>query len=502
MASAPVYRTDDIRRIEAAAFARTPPEPLMERAGLAAAECLRERLGGGQRVLLLAGPGNNGGDAFVAARHLRQWWVDTQVVFTGTPERLPSDAKLAFDAWQAAGGTVMADWPADFRPDVVADGLFGIGLRRPLDDRHADLVARLAASGAEVVALDVPSGLHADTGQALGPTVRADLTLTFLALKPGLLTLDGPDHCGEIRVAPLGLNAEALVPAAGHVIDANCVRASLPRRRRNAHKGHFGDVAIVGGAPGMAGAAWLAGRAALQLGAGRVFVGTLDSAAPGLDTRFPELMLRPAADVLSLDRPGALVAGPGLGRSDAALALLASLLTRDVPLVLDADALNLVAAHDALATALRARRSATLITPHPAEAGRLLHGSTADVQADRVASALRLAESCRAFVVLKGAGSVCATPDGTWWINTTGNPGMAAAGMGDVLSGMLGALLAQGATAQDALLAGVHLHGLAGDAVARRHGGPLGVLASEVSEAARREANRLVYGDADAPALS
>lgn len=502
MASAPVYRTEDIRRIEAAAFARTPPEPLMERAGLAAAECLRERLGGGQRVLLLAGPGNNGGDAFVAARHLRQWWVDTRVVFTGTADRLPADAKLAFEAWLAAGGTVTADWPADFKPDVVADGLFGIGLRRPLDERHAALVARLASSGASIVTLDVPSGLHADTGQALGPTVRADVTLTFLALKPGLLTLDGPDHCGEIRVAPLGLDAEAVMPAAGHVIDAGYVRAALPRRRRNAHKGHFGDVGIVGGAPGMAGAAWLAGRAALHLGAGRVFVGALDPDAPRLDARYPELMLRAAADVVTLDRPGALVAGPGLGRSEAARALLETLLTHEVPLVLDADALNLVAEHDALATALRARRAATLITPHPAEAGRLLQAGTADVQADRVASALRLADTFRAFVVLKGAGSVCAAPDGAWWINTTGNPGMAAAGMGDVLAGMLGALLAQGAPARDALLGGVHLHGLAGDAVARRHGGPLGVLASEVSEAARLEANRLVYGDGSGSAVS
>jgi len=497
MASAPVYRTDDIRRIEAAAFARTPPEPLMERAGLAAAECLRERLGGGQRVLLLAGPGNNGGDAFVAARHLRQWWVDTRVVFTGTPDALPADAKLAFDAWQAAGGTVTADWPADFAPDVVADGLFGIGLRRPLDERHAGLVARLAPSGADIVALDIPSGLQADTGRVLGPAVRADLTLTFLALKPGLLTLDGPDHCGEIRVAPLGLDADGIVPAAGHVVDAGCVRAALPPRRRNAHKGHFGDVGIVGGAPGMAGAAWLAGRAALQLGAGRVFIGALDPAAPGLDGQFPELMLRAAGDIPSLDRPGALVVGPGLGRSGAARSLLETLLTLDVPLVLDADALNLVAEHDALATTLRARGAPTLITPHPAEAGRLLHGATADVQADRVAAALRLADEYRAHVVLKGAGSVCAAPEGAWWINTTGNPGMATAGMGDVLAGMVGALLAQGATARDALLAGVHLHGLAGDAVARRHGGPIGVVASEVSAAAREEANRLVYGGGD-----
>jgi hydroxyethylthiazole kinase-like uncharacterized protein yjeF len=493
-ALSPIYRSEDIRRIEAAAFALSPPAPLMERAGLAAAELIRAQLGSRDRVLVLAGPGNNGGDAFVAARHLRQWWVDTTVVFTGTAESLPADAKAACDAWLAAGGTVQAQWPDGFAPDIVVDGLFGIGLRRPLDGRHAELVARTAASRATVIALDVPSGLQADTGQALGTAVRADHTITFIALKPGLLTLDGPDHAGAVHVAALGLDAAATVAPSGFVIDGDSVRIALPNRRRNTHKGDYGDVAIVGGAAGMAGAAWLAGRAALLLGAGRVYVGLADAQAPTLDPLHPELMMRSAADVVNLPRARVMVVGPGLGQSDTAAALLDAAIARDVPLVLDADALNLVALDDDRARRVRERTAGTIATPHPAEAARLLATDTAAVQADRIFSSLQLAEKLNAWTVLKGAGSVCAGPDGTWFVNTTGNPGMAAAGMGDVLSGMTGALVARGASIQEALLAAVHLHGLAGDAVAANHGGLIGVTAGEVATAARLVANRMVYG--------
>lgn len=490
----PIYRTEDIRRIEAAAFAQSPPAPLMERAGLAAAELIRTQLGSRERALVLAGPGNNGGDAFVAARHLKQWWIDTTVVFTGDAASLPADAKAAHDAWRAAGGTVRAQWPEGPAADVVVDGLFGIGLRRPLDERHAELVMRTARSGATVIALDVPSGLQADTGQALGDAVQADHTITFIALKPGLLTLDGPDHAGVVHVAALGLDAAAAVAPRGFMVDGECVRTALPNRRRNSHKGDYGDVAIVGGAAGMAGAAWLAGRAALLLGAGRVYVGLADAQAPTLDPLHPELMMRPASDIVDLARAAVLVTGPGLGQSDAAAALLDAAIARDVPLVLDADALNLIAQDADRAGRVRKRTSGTIATPHPAEAARLLATDTSAVQADRIAAALRLADRLNAWTVLKGAGSVCAGPDGTWFVNTTGNPGMAAAGMGDVLSGMIGALMAQGAPIREALLAGVHLHGMAGDAVAADHGGPIGVTAGEVATAARLVANRMVYG--------
>ncbi|PKO57227.1 MAG: NAD(P)H-hydrate dehydratase, partial [Betaproteobacteria bacterium HGW-Betaproteobacteria-19] len=305
----------------------------------------------------------------------------------------------------------------------------------------------------------------------------------FIALKPGLLTLDGPDHCGEISVQRIEIDAPAWVPAMGYSIRPSLFSQSLTPRPRNTHKGLYGDAAVLGGDSGMAGAALLAGRAALWLGAGRVFVGLLDPAAPTVDTKHPELMLRPAAQL-----PGALTAlavGPGLGISSVARQLLAAVIGRDVALLLDADALNIVAGDGPLQQALSARTAPTLLTPHPAEAGRLLRISTAEVQNDRLAAGLKLAKSFNALVVLKGCGSLVTTPDGRWFINNTGHPGMATAGMGDVLSGLVLSLLAQGWQAESALIAAVHLHGAAADRLAREGVGPIGLTAGEVIDAAR-----------------
>lgn len=487
----PIYRTEDIRRIESAAFAMNPSPSLMARAGLAAAELARTLMGERSRALVFAGPGNNGGDAFVLARHLREWWLDATVVFPGTPDRLPTDAREAFERWREAGGTTLPDWPADLDADLLVDGLFGIGLERDLAGPWAALAARMNAAPAPALALDVPSGLHADSGRVLGTAIRAQHTVTFIALKPGLLTLDGPDHVGTIHVAPIGLDAAAIVPPSGSVISDDVVRRALPPRPRNSHKGHYGSVAVVGGAAGMAGAALLAGRAALHVGAGRVHVGMLAPDALVVDTNQPELMLRSGHDVVNLQGASVLVMGPGLGQSHQAAAMLELAVERDVPLVLDADALNLVAMERARQASVKGRVAPTIVTPHPAEAARLLQTTTASVQADRVTAALRIALELNAWVVLKGAGSVCAGPDGSWHVNTSGNPGMAAAGMGDVLSGIVGALLAQDASPRDALLAAVRLHGLAGDHVAAQVGGPLGLTASEVSLAARAEAVRI-----------
>jgi len=262
------------------------------------------------------------------------------------------------------------------------------------------------------------------------------------------------------------------------------IRAVLPARRANTHKGDYGSVGIIGGAPGMAGAAVLAGRAALQLGAGRVYVGLLGDEARGYDPVQPELMLRPAREILMLEHLTALAVGPGLGVSPDAQRLLAQALQVAQPLVLDADALNLMAADPKLQQLAAQRTAPTLLTPHPAEAARLLARGTPAVQADRVASAGELAARYKSAVVLKGAGSICALPDGTWFVNTTGNPGMASAGMGDVLTGFIAALLAQGAAATTALLAAVHLHGAAGDALRAAHG-QIGMTAGECIAAAR-----------------
>ncbi len=494
----PVYRTDEIRRIEALAQSGLAAPVLMERAGLAAAELARELIADSRRPLLvLAGPGNNGGDAFVVARHVKQWWHRVSVVFTGDRRKLSDDARAALDAWQAAGGETRTD-VTDFgerESGLIVDGLFGIGLERELTGRYADLVGAINASGTPVLALDIPSGLHADSGRILGCAVRAQHTVTFIALKPGLLTLAGPDHCGELHVRDLGLDLAALLPGRGRVIGSSTVSAVLPRRSLNSHKGTFGSVGVVGGAAGMTGAVVLAGRAALKLGAGRVYLGFLDPNAPSLDPLQPELMLRGVEDVLSMDSLSCLVLGPGLSQSAQARSCVEQALAFDVPLVIDADALNLIGADERLREACRARLAPTVITPHPAEAARLSGRSTDEIQHDRIAAALSLAQRYRAVTVLKGVGSVVAAPDGSFDINTSGNPGLATAGMGDVLSGMLGALIAQGAQPVLATCAAVHLHGAAADRLYQRLGGPMGMTASEVMEAAREILNQAIYSD-------
>ena len=471
-----MFRTAQIRAIENRAFVADPPPALMEMAGAAAAREARAMLGDRSRVLVLVGAGNNGGDALVAARHLRQSWLDVQVVLLGDPATLPPDAANAFEAWRSGGGSVLSAVPETLAADLVIDGLFGIGLGRPIEGAVADAIARLNQARLPVLALDIPSGLDADTGRILGIAVRATATITFIGLKPGLLTLDGPDHAGRIVVEDLGLAAMAGDVPSGLAIDAGVVRRALPPRVANSHKGSYGTVGIVGGAAGMVGAALLAARTALHAGAGKVLVGHQDEDAPRVDPVQPELMLRTVREAVSA--ASVLVVGPGLGQSEAARRVLQSCLDVDVPLVLDADALNLIGTDALLASQVAHRAAPTVITPHPAEAARLLHETTATVQADRVGVALRLAQRLKACTVLKGAGSVCAAPDGAWSINTSGNPGMASGGTGDVLAGLVAALLAQGAAPFDALQAAVHVHGLAGDRLLDALGGPLGITAS------------------------
>ncbi|HEY0337277.1 MAG TPA: NAD(P)H-hydrate dehydratase [Burkholderiales bacterium] len=491
----PIYRTEEIRRIEAIAAAQSDAPQLMQRAGLAAAELARELAISGKRVLVIAGPGNNGGDALVLARHLKSWWFKVDVMFTGDAARLSPDAAAAYTDWQAADGPFLTALPAAHACGLIVDGLFGIGLERELTGRYAELVAWMNNSSGPILALDVPSGLESDSGRVLGGAVRASDTITFIALKPGLLTLNGPDQCGTLHLATLGLDAPALMPACGRVIGREVLSTGLRRRRINTHKGDYGSVAIIGGASGMLGAALLAGRAALKVGAGRVYVGCMAENAPAVDSVQPELMLRTADQILALDHLACLAVGPGLGQTDKACALLTAALGSPLPLVLDADALNLLAQHSALRTPLLFRTAPTLLTPHPAEAARLLGTTTPAVQAERVAAALKLAEMHRCGVVLKGAGSILAWPDGRWAVNSSGNPGMASAGMGDVLTGILAALLAQGADALTALECGVYLHGAAADALAQSGVGPVGLTASDVIDAARRLLNAMERED-------
>jgi hydroxyethylthiazole kinase-like uncharacterized protein yjeF len=484
----PVFRSADIRRIETRAFAGNPPVPLMARAGLAAAELARSIAGdNGKPILVIAGPGNNGGDAFVLARHLKQWWFNVTVVFAGNGSNLPADAADAFHAWRDTGGTMVDDIPLAQDWGLIVDGLFGIGLQRDISGAYAAWIAAINSIHAPVLAIDIPSGLDADTGRVLGCAVRATHTITFIGLKAGLLTLDGPDYCGDVHADDLDLDTAG---APGAVLGSDVLNGILPPRARNTHKGSFGSTGIIGGASGMVGAVLLAGRAAYRLGAGRVYLGFIDDGAPSVDMQQPELMLRHADEVLKLDHLTCLAMGPGLGQSPDAAHYLRRALEIPLPLVLDADALNLIAAIPALAQRMAARSSPTLLTPHPAEAARLLAVSTADVQRDRIAAARLLVQKFNALVVLKGAGSVCASPEAPWRINTSGNPGMASAGMGDVLTGLIAALLAQGVEARRALDVGVHLHSAAADTCVTAGTGPIGLTASEVTDAARKIINK------------
>ncbi len=464
----PIYSTADIRRIEKSLADAAPP--LMERAGAAAAEIAAGMVGDAKDVLVLAGPGNNGGDARIVAERLKERFF--RVTLATRLDEIP-DAKWG----------------------LVVDGLFGIGLAREVSGEHARLVDYANRQPCPVLALDIPSGIDADTGRILGRAVRATRTVTFIALKPGLLTLDGPDHCGEIVVRDLGLDVQKALATTAWAAEPALFREVLRPRPRNFHKGMAGTVGILGGASGMVGAALLAGRAAVKLGAGRVRVGFLVEDYPSVDVFAAEMMLGHVDDVLGMDLD-AVVAGPGLGTSERAETVVGAVVASDMPCVLDADALNLLAEYPELVTACARRSAETLLTPHPAEAARLLGASTAEVQSDRIRAAREISGKFNAHVVLKGNGSVLAARDGHWFVNRSGNAGMASAGMGDVLAGILGALLAQRFTGESSLVLGTHLHGAAADELAASDVGPVGLAAGELIDVARRRWNAWLNGAA------
>jgi len=489
----PVYLSADIRALERIVAERPGATALMQVAGLAAAEYARELLGEyGTNVLVLAGPGNNGGDAFELATQLKRWFYRVELVFAGDEHQLSEDALAALRKWRECGGNTYAAPPSAFEPDLVVDGLFGIGLTRALEGGYAELIAGTNRLPGTKLALDIASGINADTGAVMGTALRASHCITFIALKPGLLTLDGPDHCGVIRIAELGLDFSTLPASKGATTSSELLRQAFPPRPRNFHKGKAGSVGVLGGAHGMVGAAVLAGRAALKLGAGKVFLGLLTDDPPTFDYAQPELMLRTPRELLEAGMITAFVAGPGMGTVKSAEQLLREVLDANVPLVLDADALNLIATSKTLQARLPRRDAASVITPHPAEAARLLGCTTAAVQVDRVKAALDMAQRYRAITILKGNGSIIASPDGTWLINTSGNPGMASAGMGDVLTGMIAALLAQGADPGTAAAAAVWLHGAAADILVEQRTGPIGISASELIDPARALLNKTI----------
>jgi hydroxyethylthiazole kinase-like uncharacterized protein yjeF len=493
-----LYSIAEIRTIEQAALNSPGPGILMQRAGQAAAQAALNLIPEpriGAAVLVLAGPGNNGGDALEAASRMAQQGLRVSVLLFADQTKQSAEARQAlvrarnsaihFADSSQISGIGATDW------SLIVDGLFGIGLVRPITGKERTVVEAINLMTCPILALDIPSGLDADNGAIVGTdgiAVHASHTITFIADKPGLHTGHGRDYAGEVQVSELDIDARHFGIPHARLNDVALFAHALRRRPHNSHKGSYGDVAIIGGARGMGGAPILAARAAAQCGAGRVYAGFVEQ-APAYDGGHPELMCRLAHD---LDFSAAtLVVGPGLGMSAAAHALLSRALDTPVPLVLDADGLNLIAAEPALQQKLALRSAATLLTPHPLEAARLLGTANAQIQADRLAAARELARRFNALVVLKGSGTVIAQASGDAVINTTGNPALATAGSGDVLAGICGALLAQHWPLREAALAAVWLHGTAADQLVIQGVGPIGLTAGELIPCVRTLLNRL-----------
>lgn len=479
-----LYTAEQVRALDRCAIERfdIPGYELMTRAGHAALDALRRHWPDARTLCVFCGPGNNGGDGYVLARVARAQGLRVHVVALADPAGLAGDARRAHAEFAAAGGAC-EDWhPHLVRlADVIVDAVFGTGLTRPVDGHAAEVLAAINGAGRPVLALDIPSGLHADTGHVLGIAVRAQVTVTFIGRKLGFYVGAGPDHAGRLVYDDLGVPPAVLgsVPATRHLLDESIVAAALPARARGSHKGRHGHVVIVGGAAGMGGATRLAGEAALRTGAGLVTVAAHPSSVAALAGR-PELMsiaLTSPADLeRAIDRATVLAVGPGLGQSPWSMELLAAVLSSGKPVVVDADALNL------LAHAPQSRDDWCL-TPHPGEASRLLGSTTDAVQADRLGAVVELQRRYGGSVVLKGAGSLVQTEREGGWVCDRGNPGMATAGMGDVLTGVVAGIAAQCGDLSLAARAGVFVHAEAGDRAAAS--GERGLLAGDVIDRLR-----------------
>jgi NAD(P)H-hydrate epimerase len=458
---------------------------LMNRAATAAFACLCRQWPHARRIAVFCGPGNNGGDGYLLASLAYGSGLNVEVVELTDAAR--SDAALARDAWQRGGG-VTHRWYQDAslpQADVYVDALYGTGLNRAPDAGASALIERINASGIPVLALDVPSGLNADTGHCPGAAVRAQVTVSFIAAKRGMYTGQAATRTGVLQIDTLGL-PDILwqgMPADATLLDA----MHLGPRARDAHKGDAGHVLAIGGDHGTAGAIRLCGESALRCGAGLVSIATRSENLLALNSARPELMAHgvhgPQELQAMLARTTVLAVGPGLGQGAWGHALWLTALDSGKPLVLDADGLNLLAREQ------RRFTTPTVLTPHPGEAGRLLGKSTDEVQRDRFAAARELARRYGAIVVLKGSGSLIAHQDGRLDVCTWGNPGMASGGMGDLLTGVIAALMAQGCSAWDAARIGVGLHARAGDVAARR--GERGLLASDLLDPLRALGNGL-----------
>lgn len=459
---------------------------LMERAGRMAYRVLRRRWPEARRIQIVCGGGNNAGDGYVVARFALRDGLDVRVLALVDPVRLQGAAGTAAKTYLELGQAEPFQAEALDEAEVIVDALLGTGLDRVVQGRFAQAIEAINASGRPVLALDIPSGIHGDTGQIMGVAVRASATPTFIALKQGLFTGDAPGCTGEVTFSDLEVPAvvSAGIEPAALRITAAAVNPWLAPRERTAHKGWFGHVLVVGGDLGLGGAVRLAAEAACRLGAGLVTVATRPEHVPPILAARPEIMCRGVAGPEDLEplfaRATVVVLGPGLGSSDWSRALFECCIGFDGLLVVDADGLN------RLAQAPR-RRDNWVLTPHPGEAGRLLGCPVAEVQADRFAAVEALQTQWGGVAILKGAGSLIRGTAATWLCDC-GNPGMASGGMGDILSGVIGGLLAQGLGLEAAAVSGVWLHALAADRAAAKDG-ERGLLATDLFVNLRRLAN-------------
>ena len=485
----PLYSAAQVRELDRLAIeeAGIPGYTLMTRAGEACWAIMRAQWPTARNVTVFCGAGNNGGDGFVIACLALQANWQVRLYQLGDPARMQADARQAHAAFVAAGGQVNAYLPdAPLAADVIVDALLGTGVERPLEGLWRAAVDAMNAAAIPVLSVDIPTGVQADSGTVAGAAIHAQHTVTFIGRKAGLYTGVASDYCGTIHFADLEVPGDILrqVPVAAMLVRYPALGALAAPRRRSAHKGHYGHVLVIGGDAGMMGAARLAAEAALRCGAGRVSVATRSEHAALIAAACPELMCHGVLSALQLKplvrSASVLLIGPGLGRSAWAQSLLSAVLEAPQPRVIDADALNCLAGDAPVF-------DRQVLTPHPGEAARLLGQSVDQVQADRFAAAHAISQHYGGTTVLKGAGTVIQPAEGTPRVCAAGNPGMATAGSGDVLAGIIAALIAQGMEPEAAATAAVCVHGCAGDIAARE--GERGLLARDLIAALRTVLN-------------
>jgi len=482
-----------------------PGLTLMENAGRCCVESIVSEFGlkGNNRAVIIAGKGNNGGDGYVVARLLKQKGWSVKVYILAEHDQIAGDAavnlaKLTPDMINFCpheGQLTALHLDEIYQADVLVDAMLGTGLRSDVTGVYREAIELLNSSGRPILAVDIPSGIHGTTGRVLGEAVRAYITVTFAFAKLGHVLYPGAEHTGRLEVVDIGIPLQLMETVMGYdFLNQECIRPLLRRRDRQAHKGHFGHCLIIAGSPGKTGAASLSANSAVRAGSGLVTLAVPESLNHILEIKTTEAMTVPLPDSGSgflsshafpaieklLPGKDALAIGPGIDRRPGTVALVQTLLeTVDLPMVLDADALNALAED---MTVLRRKKSANVVlTPHPGEMARLMGTSIPDVEAVRISLAQEFARDYGIYLVLKGARTIIATPQGTAAINSSGNPGMATGGMGDVLTGIIVSLLGQGYSAGDACRLGVFIHGYSADLVAEDKG-EIGISACDVQE--------------------